>query len=218
MNKIELEKLRSKLLVEGNDDFHVVSAICMLFNVKQTFGIIDIKGIDKLLEQIPVRIKNREEYLGILVDADVDIQARWQQLRTILIPQGYEMPNEPSIEGTIVQSETADTVIGIWIMPNNQVPGMLEDFAQILIPDSDLILPVATRVVDEVLSMQDSKLKSVHRSKAVIHAWLALQESPGTPMGLAITKTYLDHNNEICVLFVGWLNRLFNSSEEVEKR
>ncbi len=210
MNKIELEKLRSKLLVEGNDDLHVVSAICQKFNVVETFGVVDCKGIDKLLEQISVRIKNKEANLGILIDADTDLQARWMQLQKILNPLGYDMPATPDIVGTIVTSATSTTVIGIWIMPDNQVPGMLEDFARILIPKDDAALPLATKAVDKIQEKAVAKFSPIHRSKALIHTWLAWQESPGTPMGLAITKTYLDHNQELCVLFVNWLNRLFN--------
>ena len=210
MNRLEIEQLPAKLFVEGNDDFHVVSAICRQFSVASTFGIVDSKGIDNLLEQIPIRIKNREKHLGILVDADIDLQARWQQLRSILTPLGYEMPNKPDLAGTIVKSEISSTIIGIWIMPDNQVPGMLEDFARILIPEGDAALPFATRVVDEVQAELVAKFSPIHSSKALIHTWLAWQESPGTPMGLAITKTYLDHNQELCVLFVAWLNRLFN--------
>lgn len=211
MNRIEIEQLRAKLLVEGNDDFHVVSAICQQFDVAPTFGIIDSKGIDKLLPQISVRVKLREPFIGILVDADTDLTAKWQQLQSILTPLGYNMSSKPELEGTITRSEISSTIIGIWIMPDNQVPGMLEDFARILIPKGDALLPFAEKIVDEVMSMETAKIKAVHRSKAIIHTWLAWQESPGTPMGLAITKTYLNHNHELCLMFVAWLNRLFNS-------
>lgn len=210
MSKI-IEEFLSTLLVEGNDDQHVVWAICEKFRVNQTFDVVDCVGIHSVLKQISVRVKLREPSLGVLIDADTNLQARWMQLQNILTPLGYDMPATPDAIGTILKSELAGTTVGIWIMPDNQVPGMLEDFVQILIPDGDEVFPVATKIVDEILGMKNAKLKSIHRSKAIIHTWLAWQESPGTPMGSAIVKTYLDHNHELCLLFVAWLNRLFNS-------
>jgi hypothetical protein len=44
----------------------------------------------------------------------------------------------------------------------------------------------------------------------LIHSWLAVQETPGTPMGLAITKRYLNTDDENCQVFIDWLKRLFN--------
>ncbi|MBU1821185.1 MAG: hypothetical protein KKG00_06700 [Bacteroidetes bacterium] len=211
---MDIEQLPAKLLVEGNDDLHVVLAICHQFKVVQSFGIVDSKGIDALLVQIPVRIKLRDSNLGILIDADVDIHARWQQLQNILTPLGYDLPEVPNAKGTIVNSSKATTIVGIWIMPNNQVPGMLEDFAKVLIPLDDAALPLATKAIDEVLNKSAAKFSPVHRSKALIHTWLAWQESPCTPLGLAITKSYLDHNHALCGLFVNWLNRLFNPESE----
>ena len=52
--------------------------------------------------------------------------------------------------------------------------------------------------------------KEYHKSKAFIHTWLAWQEDPGTPMGLAITKKYLSTNDKVlCNSFIEWLNLLF---------
>lgn len=212
MNRLEIEQLPAKLLVEGNDDLHVVLAICQKFDVIESFGITDYKGIDKLLGQIPVRIKNRDTHLGVLVDADIDLKARWQQLKGILTPLGYEMPDEPDASGSIVKSDKEKTIIGIWIMPNNQMPGMLEDFADLLIPAGDEIRSYAIKAIAEIQENSVAKFKPIRRSKALIHTWLAWQEDPGTPMGLAIKKSYLNHNHELCVLFVAWLNRLFNPS------
>ncbi|WP_367881111.1 DUF3226 domain-containing protein [uncultured Duncaniella sp.] len=50
----------------------------------------------------------------------------------------------------------------------------------------------------------------IHREKARIHSWLAWQEIPGTPMGLAITKKYLSTEPPVCQAFIQWLNSLFN--------
>ena len=55
-----------------------------------------------------------------------------------------------------------------------------------------------------------NQYKEIHKSKARIHTWLAWQENPGTPMGLAITKKYLSTDPVICEDFIKWMNKLFN--------
>lgn len=46
-----------KLLVEGNDDKHVVLALCEKFDIPENFEIIDCKGISNILEGVPVDFK-----------------------------------------------------------------------------------------------------------------------------------------------------------------
>ena len=49
----------------------------------------------------------------------------------------------------------------------------------------------------------------IHRPKALIHTWLAWQQTPGMPMGQAITARVLSCDSEIAIAFVNWLNYLF---------
>ena len=68
------EQFKKKLLVEGNDDQHVIWALCQKFNILETFDVIDCEGVDKLLAQISVRLKQSEiAAIGIVIDADVVI-------------------------------------------------------------------------------------------------------------------------------------------------
>lgn len=76
------------LLVEGKDDQHVVNAICNPYNLPKNFEVWQCDGIDNLLKQIPIRIKVREERLGIIIDTDVDLAGRWKQLVNLLSPFG----------------------------------------------------------------------------------------------------------------------------------
>ncbi|HST61263.1 MAG TPA: DUF3226 domain-containing protein, partial [Longimicrobium sp.] len=52
------------------------------------------------------------------------------------------------------------------------------------------------------------RFSPVHRSKALIHTWLAWQEQPGSPMGQAIGKRDLDAQAPQAQRFVAWLQRL----------
>ena len=84
-----MSKFNKQLLVEGNDDMHVIMALCQKFKVTENFEIIDCKGIDKLFAQIPIRLKQSGfETLGIIIDADTEIKGRWSTLQSIFSRQG----------------------------------------------------------------------------------------------------------------------------------
>ena len=197
------------LLVEGNDDKHVVMSLFTHHDVKSNFEIIDKKGIDELLRTLPTQLKGSElQRLGIMVDADEDIAGRWQSLTDILRKAGYTVPPEsPETAGTILQHDGKPTV-GIWLMPDNQASGMIEDFIRILVPPNDVLIDYARHCVD---GLPERRFGLTHRSKAEIHTWLAWQDHPGTPMGLAITRKYLDAECPHAAVFIGWIRRLFEA-------
>jgi hypothetical protein len=195
------------LLVEGIDDQHVSWALFEKHAIPETFEVIDSKGIDNLLIQLPVRFKQSDiKTIGIIIDADANLAARWQQLRDILAIEGVALPAVPAANGTIVKGNKK---LGVWIMPNNQINGMLEDFIAFLIPPGDPLLPIANAALTNIEEQHLNKYISAHRSKALIHTWLAWQESPGTPMGSAITKRYLNSDVEIAQSFLNWIIALF---------
>ncbi|MEQ1733822.1 MAG: DUF3226 domain-containing protein [Bacteroidia bacterium] len=199
------------LLVEGNDDLHVLAALCKKFNVPQSFHIKDCEGINELIKNLPVEFKAPDlKILGIIVDADADILSRWESLKNSLIKLEFNAPNNLPIEGLILTNEN-NIRIGIWIMPNNNSNGMLEDFIELLIPNKDQLLPIVKNHLNTVETQRLNKYKEAHKSKAVIHSWLALQERPGSPMGLSITNKALDAKEAVCKPLINWLNNLFNN-------
>jgi hypothetical protein len=95
-------------------------------------------------------------------------------------------------------------------MPNNDVNGMIEDFISFLVPSEDKLMPIVHSTLTEIENQNLNKYAIQHKSKAVIHSWFSLQEDPGTPMGLGITKRYLSTEPEICKALIEWMNKLFN--------
>ena len=208
-------ELKQELLVEGNDDLHVVAALCNKHNIKENFRIVDCKGIENLLIGLPVRLKSSVKTIGAVIDADADLNARWNSVCSILSALGRygDIPDECPAEGLILEPVSeGDPKFGLWIMPDNRTSGMLEHFTTMLIPADDDLLPV----VDETLSRLESngmnRYSTVHHEKARIHTWLAWQESPGTPMGLAITKKYLTSQPSAYGAFTEWLKSLFEDA------
>ena len=99
--------------------------------------------------------------------------------------------------------------MGIWLMPDNQLPGMLEDFVAQLIPSADTLRGKADAILQEIELEGLQRFTGLHRPKALIHTWLAWQEEPGQPMGLAIRARALGHDSPTALAFVAWLRRLF---------
>lgn len=203
------EQFNQRLLVEGKDDQHVIWALCQKFDLPKNFKVVNNNGVDKLVDVFPVELKRSGlQTLGIVLDADRDLNSRWESLKTKLTLSGYTLPESLPEEGLVLEKEDA-VQVGIWLMPNNQLNGMLEDFIQFLIPQDDALLEKTTGILEEIEREDIQKYKESYHSKALIHTWLAWQEDPGTPIGLAITKKYLETEGEEVNRFVDWLRRLF---------
>jgi hypothetical protein len=202
------KKYNQKLLVEGSDDQHVIWALCEKFNLKENFEVIDCKGISKLEEQISIRFKESGiRTVGLIIDADTNLQARWEQIKTQVKDLGFILDSLPK-EGLIIENNKSQK-LGVWIMPDNNLSGMLEDFIAFLVPKDDKLLPLAKEKLEDLEQQGLNKYKSIHHSKALIHTWLAWQEDPGTPIGLSITKRYLETDNDVSKTFISWLIKLF---------
>ena len=113
------------LLVEGQDDKHVVLHLCkqrqatlsfffldsakddsqVAVSERQAVSILDKDNIDRVLESIVSEIKAPgRQAVGILVDANDDIEARWGAIQKRLQRAGIESPPPPNSDGTIIQA------------------------------------------------------------------------------------------------------------------
>jgi hypothetical protein len=199
------------LLVEGKDDEHVVKNICGRYGLGK-IDIRDQKGVDPLLDTLPVQLQESDiAVLGIMLDADVNLSARWQAITNRLTEAGYQgISTCPDVDGTILlPPEKPDNLlpkVGIWLMPDNRIPGILEDFLKILIPDGDSLLTHADKVIK---TLPEQRFTDLDRSKALMHTWLAWQKEPGKPYGQAITARYLDVNLPLGQTFATWLKNCF---------
>lgn len=202
-----------KMLVEGKDDEHVLYSLLEHHRVPEQFKIKNKEGLEKLLNQLDVEHDESDlERLGIIVDADFDLAARWQSIKTNLLNIGYNLPDVPNSEGTIIAREDG-RIMGVWLMPDNKLMGMLEDFVSFLGATGDPLWSIAGNCLNEI-SEEHQKFIPNHRIKAHIHTWLAWQEDPGTPLGLAITKRYLNADALHAQQLMGWIRRLFDLSDQ----
>ena len=214
--QINRETWSSKLLVEGIDDLAVIANLRNKHQLPDNFEIVDCKSVskvpDKLISYINLR-RPRIQSIGVIVDADARLQDRWNSLKSTLEKKDYIVPNTPESDGTVIKGIGRNPTIGVWLMPDNLQSGMLEDFIRHLIPQNDLLHPFVDQILTQIEAedIPNRYDPAIHRAKAFIHTWLAWQKDPGKPMGTAIAATFLDHNTEVCLRFVDWLNRLFNA-------
>lgn len=217
------ESQNNLLLVEGKNDQHVIWSLLEHYHIPELFEVRSIDGVGKLpvaLEDKTVRLLESFEVqlttivkgrLGIIVDADTDLSARWASLKHILKSSGYNaIPKNPVSGGTIILQEKKP-IVGIWLMPDNTIPGMLEDFIGFLRPQNDLLWPMVDEAVLKVkLLEEEHRFRNAHESKAKIHTWLAWQRDPGKPMGQAITAHYLDADASHAQQLIAWIRKLFD--------
>jgi hypothetical protein len=198
-----------KLLVEGVDDLHVVSALMQHHKFPDSFKIEEKGGISEVFKILPVQLKGSNiRTVGVLIDADENAVDRWNTISTILNGVGYrDIPATPPAEGLVLKNRGLPN-FGVWIMPDNSLPGMLEDFVSYLVPEKDDLWQIAQRAI-EAIPDENKKFKNRHLCKAHIHTWLAWQKDPGTPLGLSITKKYLDAESDSCKPFLTWISNLF---------
>ncbi len=206
----EENKLKKQLLVEGKDDLHVVYAFCEQYKLPQNFEVIDCKGIPKLKDLVPRIFKQTQDLdtIGVIVDADTNLQSIWDFLKDSFTKQGFVFPKNIPLNGLIL-SNSDDKKIGIWIMPNNDLTGTLEDFVKLLIPNNDNLKQVVEDTLIDIENKKLNKYAQKDRQKAFINTWLAWQEKSGIQMGQAITSKILSTNNQNAQNFSNWLINLF---------
>ena len=203
------------LLVEGTDDEHVMKHICGNRDIPRLDEVVPHGNYKNLLKSFPTKLQFAEtgDVVGVVIDADTDLDARWQAVRDRFIEVGYaDVPDAPDPNGTILEPVFKPLVnlalprAGVWIMPDNRTKGILEDFLRFMVPQPNAVLDHAAASVD---SIPEKYFKKKDRSKALIHTWLAWQKKPGKPYGTAIKARFLDPGVPQADVLASWLKRLF---------
>jgi len=166
-------------------------------------------GVDNLLDAIDTEIQTPGlQAMGILVDANDDVDARWGAVKGRLALANVALPDSPHPAGTIIaeRPDAGMPRVGVWLMPDNAAPGELEDFVIQMIPDRDAVWPLAQRYIDGIPCAERKFKKKILRAQ--VHAWLASREDPRR-MGEAIRTRDLEIDGPLCQQFVAWLQRLF---------
>ena len=87
-----------KLLVEGNDDQHVVWALCEKHNIPESFDVIDCESVENVLKAFEVRLKiaDNNQRIGIVVDADINLRYIPILHGKMLLAVRWDRPSPPT--------------------------------------------------------------------------------------------------------------------------
>lgn len=195
------------LLVEGSTDCHVVWRLTEREAPELQFRIGQKRSVEQVLQVIrdEINVSGRVA-LGVLVDANGSWKNRWKAISSRLKSAGVDAPRIPRSSGVIIDNVPRKPRIGVWIMPDNQSNGELEDFIQKMIPVDDPVWLRSGQYIDGI-PPADRKFRS-KVTRAKVHAWLATRKEPRQP-GLAIKTGDLRADGELAQRFVRWLDRLF---------
>ena len=205
MARPPLQSSNCVLLVEGQDDKHVVQQLCERHQSIRPFPVDYKGGIDKLLKSIALEIKSPgRQAVGILADANSNVARRWNDIQDRLREAGINPPQSLDSGGIIIEGKPR---IGIWLMPDNTSTGELEDFVVKMIPDDDPVWRLSKRYINGI-PLQHRKFIEKKKSRAQVHAWLAARKAP-RQMGTAIKVGDLKVDGALSQKFMAWLNDLF---------
>ena len=203
-----------QLFVEGNDDAHSIIRFGerhgLNWNQPPPTVLPHLKtcGSDAaVLAALSAGLKTWLRF-GIVIDADGDPHGRWREIQREANKAGIVLPFPTGSQGVVIPGITPDRRFGVWMMPDNQVSGRLEDFLMQLIPEDDRVWPHAQNSATEAQSL-GAAFKPIHLGKAQFRTWLAWQEEPGLPPGRAIHRKFLMHDSPLALNFLGWFRRLF---------
>ena len=197
------------LLVEGPSDKQVVRSLRKRFRGKHSipeFEIKDMRSVDSLLSVIEAEVDVPGRIaLGVLVDANDAVVERWNAVTGRIRCARPDMRlGNPVTDGTIVRGSPD---VGIWLWPDNESLGELEDFVARMIPNNDPVWPLSRRYIGGI-PKEYRKFTAKKTMRAKVHAWLATRETPGF-MGSAVGESDLEVDGALVARFVDWLRKLF---------
>lgn len=146
--------------------------------------------------------------LGFVLDANNDVDRRWRAVVARLRRAGVYAPDETPAEGFEGESDEYGTRVGVWVMPDNRRTGALEDFLKELIKEDDPLIRHAEESASQARAL-GALFREQDTNKAVLHTWLAWQEEPGRPYGVAVKKRYFRGDSETALRLLAWFSRVF---------
>lgn len=209
------KNIKKILLVEGGSDKYAIANLMGNYtNWPRDDHPVDIKdegGVEKILDKVTfdTYIKSCST-LGIVIDADENINSRWESIKTICRDHFPNLPD--NLQKKWVISTNQNKRLGVWIMPDNNSNGMMETFLSTLVTNNEghALLEYSKKVVADAKLKYSAPFINNHNDKAILHSWLAWQNPPGEAFGNAIAKKILDPLSPTAVYFANWFCELFN--------
>lgn len=200
------------LLVEGKDEYNFFEALLAYENI-QGVQKIDIGGKDKFPKHFPLLVKtyNFDQVLsiGLVRDAEVNrAESAFQSLCDNL--KNHNLP----VPSTINALNLGPPKVGIFIMPDNQGAGMLENLCLKTIEGQNI-----EKCLDDYLScvsvnMVPSEREQFNEPKAKVQAYLAARVPIVNSLGLSAKAGYWNFAHPCFEEIKQFLHSLFDADGE----
>lgn len=219
------------MIVEGPDDHHGLLHLLIRSGVlpeckkplDSPVQFIELKGKSKILADIPTRPKESGlKAVGYILDADgypredgqrsgdpPGLGPTWQAVSHRLNKLGIVPPASISKEGFVGQVGDKGPKIGIWIMPDNELDGALEEFLVSLTKPGDPLLVHARAATEAARKNYGATFAEAARPKAELSCWLSWQPEPAMTYGQAMKAGKFSPNKTPADGFIRWVQQLF---------
>ena len=210
------------LLVEGEADRAFFELICRNIGLGNTVTVAPPKDLagthnsrEGVFNHLPLLLKQLNDgtitRLAVLVDADSPPNGGFEPTRDrvtgIVAPFGYGSPGTTN-GGLCYPNNDGLSDFGLWVLPNNNSVGMLEDWIKHCVrANENALLNHAERVIAAL--PDPTKFKPLHLSKAEVATWLAWQKRPGHGLYSAVADDLIDTQSPAYLELAGWLRHLF---------
>lgn len=207
-----------RLLVEGKEDLRIIPEFVEKNGVAwgpKNRPIVEIKDCGGFNGVIGPHVIETElkasglSAMGIIVDADDDCAARWQAIRGRCVSEFPSLPPDLPEEGVVAFNKEGGIRLGVWIMPDNGSPGMIETFLLNQVPASGIRLRKFAEDCVSGSRNQGAQWKDAHKDKACIHTWLAWQDPPGCQLHTAVLVQQLVPDSPSANAFMTWFRNLY---------
>jgi len=212
------------LLVEGDSDKSFFEKICKNLSLgtsvqvappKDLGGMRNSKeGVFNLLATLLSQLDDGTfTHIAAIVDSDYikygqGYQKTIERISTILDPLGFTLKESESTQnGLCFKHSDGLADFGLWIMPDNQNEGMLEDWIKSCIKEDES--PLFQQASDAVGSLSDPKFKDHLAAKAEVATWLAWQEKPGHGLYAVLKDDLLDNTRPLFQDMEQWLKAIY---------
>ena len=215
---------RKILLVEGEADKGFFEQICKSLELdtevrvaspKDLEGVRNSKqGVFNLLPTLLplLLIEEGLTHIAIIVDADylalngLGYQKTIERVSDIVRPFGFEFDQNVA-SGILYKHSDGLADFGLWIMPDNQNEGMLEDWIKTCVSQNEQTL--FKQAQDVVKDITNPKFSSHLTSKAEVATWLAWQKQPVHGLYAVITDDLLNDEHPLFQELTDWLLKVF---------
>ncbi|MES2261491.1 MAG: DUF3226 domain-containing protein [Pseudomonadota bacterium] len=214
------------LLVEGVNDKSFYEQFCRAHGMHADVKIAPARevggthnskqGAIRLLSVLLKQLEDADaplERLGLVLDADRTANGGGfvrtvDQVAAELISHDFTpVPVVLPTGGLLFQHNDGLPDVGLWVMPNNQDDGILEDWIfQSALVREQALLDHATATV---AALAAPKFRPVQRRKAEVATWMAWQDQPGEGLYYAIKGGMLEPASPLYSGLKAWMARVF---------